>query len=101
MPITFTGYFGAGPIEPTVPPPPAAIMPSPTQVPAGVGVGIGVAMTPTAGAAVGVGVGTAPSPLVVTALARAFTVADVWREWKEGLASQPAIRELEQTWGSR
>ena len=38
---------------------------------------------------------------IVTALTRAFTVKDVWREWQEGIAGQPAIRELEEKWGSR
>ena len=99
VPVTFTGYFGAGPTGHAVPSPPAATMPMPTQAPAGVAVGVGV--TPTAGPATGVSVGTAPSPPVATALARAFTVADVWREWKQGLAGRPAICELEEAWGSR
>jgi hypothetical protein len=38
---------------------------------------------------------------VVTALAKAFTVRDAWREWKEGITGQPAVRELEEAWGSR
>jgi hypothetical protein len=38
---------------------------------------------------------------VLATLARAFTVKDVWREWQEGLAGQPAIKELEEKWGSR
>lgn len=25
---------------------------------------------------------------------------DVWREWKEGFAGQPAVQELEEKWGS-
>jgi hypothetical protein len=33
---------------------------------------------------------------VVTALSKAFTVRDAWREWKEGIAGQPAVRELEE-----
>ncbi|OBT81367.1 hypothetical protein VE02_10288 [Pseudogymnoascus sp. 03VT05] len=70
VPITFTGYFGAGPTEPIAPPPPTT--PSLTQV----RVGVGVAVTPTIGAAVG-------------------------REWKEGLAGQPVIYKLEESWGSR
>ena len=88
VPITFTGYFGAGSTEP-VEPPPATTTPTPAPVP----VGVGVPMASSAGAA--------PGLPVVSALARAFTVADVWREWKEGLAGRPAIRELEETWGSR
>jgi hypothetical protein len=27
-------------------------------------------------------------------------VKDVWREWREGLAGQPAIQEPEEKWGS-
>jgi hypothetical protein len=44
---------------------------------------------------------TKPSQPIFIALARAFTVKDVWREWKEGLAGQPVIQELEEKWGSR
>jgi len=29
----------------------------------------------------------------------ARTVADVWREWKEGIAGRPALEELENRWG--
>ncbi|KAF2185275.1 hypothetical protein K469DRAFT_576716, partial [Zopfia rhizophila CBS 207.26] len=29
------------------------------------------------------------------------TVKDVWREWKEGFVGLPAVRELEERWGSR
>lgn len=86
VPITFTGYFGAGPTGP-VEPPPATATPTPAPVPVGAGVPIAS--------------GAAPGLPVVAALARAFTVTDVWREWKEGLAGRPAIRELEETWGSR
>ncbi|RKK80768.1 hypothetical protein BFJ71_g15816 [Fusarium oxysporum] len=34
-------------------------------------------------------------------LAKVFTVRDVWKEWEEGIAGQPAVRVLEETWGSR
>jgi hypothetical protein len=30
-----------------------------------------------------------------------YTVRDAWREWREGLAGRPAVRELEEAWGSR
>lgn len=86
VPITFTGYFAAGPTGP-VEPPPATATPTPAPVPVGAGVPIAS--------------GATPGLPVVAALARAFTVTDVWREWKEGLAGRPAIRELEETWGSR
>ncbi|EXK25311.1 hypothetical protein FOMG_18008 [Fusarium oxysporum f. sp. melonis 26406] len=39
--------------------------------------------------------------LVVAALAKVFTVRGVWKEWEEGIAGQPAVRVLEETWGSR
>ena len=80
VPVTFTGYFGAGPAAPCEP--------------------ARTASSPRAGASGGVDAGAAGLPIVV-ALARAFTVKDVWREWQEGLAGQPAIRELEEKWGSR
>ncbi|EXK77484.1 hypothetical protein FOQG_17813 [Fusarium oxysporum f. sp. raphani 54005] len=38
---------------------------------------------------------------VVAALAKAFTVRDVWKEWEEGIAGQPAVRVLEEKWRSR
>ncbi len=28
------------------------------------------------------------------------TVADVWREWKEGIAGFPAVEQLESSWGA-
>jgi hypothetical protein len=84
---TITYYYGAGP-------------PAPIPAPAGV---------PPASAPLAHGPSAAPEPPaplapsmpVVTALAKAFTVRDAWREWKEGIAGQPAIRELEEAWGSR
>ena len=35
------------------------------------------------------------------ALSKVFTIKDVWKEWKDGFAGRPAIRELEEKWGSR
>ena len=32
-------------------------------------------------------------------LFNARTVADIWREWKEGIAGGPSVKELEETWG--
>lgn len=84
VPVTFTGYFGAGPVGPAVP-----TAPAPALTPASQPIALGPGAAP------------APGPPVVTALARAFTVRDAWREWKEGFAGQPAVRELEETWGSR
>jgi hypothetical protein len=98
MPVTFTGYFGAGP-GPAAPAAPAAsarvgqdAMP-PVPVPAH------IALSPRA--SVSRGPDADSSMPVLATLARAFTVKDVWREWQEGLAGQPAIRELEEKWGSR
>jgi hypothetical protein len=42
-----------------------------------------------------------PSPTVFQTLTKAYTVQDVWRDWKEGVAGRPAVRELEERWGSR
>jgi Centromere DNA-binding protein complex CBF3 subunit, domain 2/Transcriptional activator of glycolytic enzymes len=74
-----TSYFGTGPPGPTTTaapaPAPALATPSHNVEPAGLP--------------------------VTTALARVYTVRDVWREWQEGLAGRPAIRELEERWGSR
>jgi hypothetical protein len=87
VPITFTGHFGTGPavsLEPvpstvptlnfnTAPAPAPALAPEPLE----------------------------PDMLVVAVLAKVFTVRDVWKEWVEGIAGQPAVRVLEETWGSR
>jgi hypothetical protein len=85
VPITFTGYFGAGLalaaalvlalVLAAAPAPALASTP--------------LAFSPGASAA-------APELPVVAALARAFIVKDVWREWQEGFAGRPAIRELEE-----
>ncbi len=87
---TVTYYYGAGPAAPVVP---TAGPRAPTPTPA--------ARAPLAPSASTVPAALTPSMPVVTALARAFTVRDVWREWKEGIAGQLAVRELEETWGSR
>ncbi|KAM4067513.1 centromere DNA-binding protein complex CBF3 subunit [Hirsutella rhossiliensis] len=89
VPITFTGYFGAGSAEALA----LAPAPAPSTVPT---LNLNTAPAPA----------PAPEPLVpgmpiVTALARVFTVGDVWKEWEEGFAGQKAVRELEETWGSR
>ena len=41
------------------------------------------------------------APPTINSLAKVFTVADVWREWKEGHGGQLAIQKLEDQWGSR
>ena len=71
MLITFTSYFGAVPMPMLTP----------------------ISILIISSASIGMP--------VITALAYAFTVPDVWREWTEGLAGQPAVRELEEKWGSR
>ncbi|KNB16618.1 hypothetical protein FOXG_14439 [Fusarium oxysporum f. sp. lycopersici 4287] len=84
--VTFTGHFRAGPAVSLAPAPPST---APT-------LNFNTAPAPA----------PAPEPPVpgmpvVAALAKVFTVRDVWKEWKEGIAGQPAIRVLEETWGSR
>jgi hypothetical protein len=91
VPVTFTGYFGAGPTP--APGPAPALAPAPVPVPA-------PALTPIS-VSTALSVGTNTGMPVITALARVFTVPDVWKEWAEGFAGRPAIRELEETWGSR
>ncbi|KAM4067976.1 centromere DNA-binding protein complex CBF3 subunit [Hirsutella rhossiliensis] len=73
VPITFTGYFGAGSAEALAPAP----APAPSTVPT---LNLNTAPAPAPD----------PEPLVpgmpiVTALARVFTVGDVWKEWEEGV----------------
>jgi len=91
VPITFTGYFGTGPVaSPVVPIGQDAVpTPVPTALSTSASVNVNASVSPGAGVP------------IVTALTRAFTVKDVWREWQEGIAGQPAIRELEEKWGSR
>jgi hypothetical protein len=91
VPLTFTGYFGAGPAPAAAP----VLTPVLAAAPAPVLASTPLASSPGAGGA------AAPELPVVAALARAFTVKDVWREWQEGFAGRPAIRELEERWGSR
>ena len=90
--IPITSYFGVprGPVlvGTTLPPPPP-----PTSV--NIGALIAAPVVPLAPAAP-----PEPGAPVYTALAKAYIVTDMWREWKEGLGSQPAIQELEETWGS-
>lgn len=47
---------------------------------------------------------TAPAlnnPPILTGLMKAHTVMEAWSEWKDGRLGQPAIRDLEERWGSR
>jgi len=37
----------------------------------------------------------------VYTLYKARTVGEVWREWDQGILGMPAVRELEERWGSR
>jgi hypothetical protein len=83
VPITFT--LGGGPL---VTP---ATSPATVLVPATATTGL-----PAATAAAS----DATGPPTLSALARVYTVKDAWREWQEGLAGQPALRELEARWGS-
>jgi hypothetical protein len=90
VPVTFTGYFGVPQALP-------ATMPMPGG-PLG-----GLAPAVAISTAVGSPPSTAPvpGPPVYTELAKAYTVRDAWREWREGLAGRPAVQELEEAWGSR
>ncbi|RKK06602.1 hypothetical protein BFJ65_g18500 [Fusarium oxysporum f. sp. cepae] len=81
VPVTFTGHFGAGP----------AVSLAPSTAPT---LNFNTAPAPAPEPPV-------PGMPVVAALAKVFTVRDVWKEWEEGIAGQPAVRVLEETWGSR
>jgi hypothetical protein len=77
--VTFTGYFGPGP--------------SPIQSQA-LGLMPGLAPgQPSSPVLVG--------PPIITSLPKVFTVQDVWKQWTEGFAGQPAVRGLEERWGPR
>ncbi len=93
VPITtvtsVTSYFGTEPPGASTAPAPAPPAPVPALAPA-----LATPMRAPASPA-------EPGPPVSTGLARVYTVKDAWREWQEGLAGQPAIRELEERWGSR
>jgi hypothetical protein len=88
-PITFTGYFGTPHGPAPAPAPAPAHMPGPVPTPAATAIAGPSAPEPE------------PGLPVFAALAKAYTVTDVWREWKEGLAGRPAVQELEEKWGSR
>ncbi|TVY62593.1 High-osmolarity-induced transcription protein 1 [Fusarium oxysporum f. sp. cubense] len=81
VPVTFTGHFGAGP----------AVSLAPSTAPT---LNFNTAPAPAPEPPV-------PGMPVVAALAKVFTVRDVWKEWEEGIAGQPSVRVLEETWGSR
>ncbi|KNB18705.1 hypothetical protein FOXG_16147 [Fusarium oxysporum f. sp. lycopersici 4287] len=85
VPVTFTGHFGAGPAVSLAP------APAPSTAPT---LNFNTAPAPAPEPPV-------PGMPVVAALAKVFTVRDVWKEWEEGIAGQPAVRVLEETWGSR
>jgi hypothetical protein len=72
---TVTYYYGAGPAALAAPAPAPAGMPLAS---APLAHGPSAALEPPAP--------LAPSMPVITALAKAFTVRDAWREWKEGIA---------------
>ncbi|RKK17798.1 hypothetical protein BFJ65_g8123 [Fusarium oxysporum f. sp. cepae] len=83
VPVTFTGHFGARPA--------VSLAPAPSTAPT---LNFNTAPAPAPEPPV-------PGMPVVAALAKVFTVRDVWKEWEEGIAGQPAVRVLEETWGSR
>jgi hypothetical protein len=70
--------------------------------------------TPAAAPAIGLAPepATAPSPKaepaaaasgipIVSCFPKVYTVADVWREWKEGMAGGPPLESLEEQFGPR
>ena len=70
-------------------PTPTTLAPISVPVASSAGIGTGTGTGTDAGAGTGMP--------IITALARVFTVPDVWKEWAEGFAGRPAIRELEET----
>jgi len=84
VPMTLTGYFGALSV-----PAPALVS---TAAPG--------PLTMTSLPFTAPSAASEPGLLIFTALVKAFMVKDVWREWKEGFAGRPAIRELEEKWGN-
>jgi Transcriptional activator of glycolytic enzymes len=72
-------------------------------------IGLALAITPSPMAEIAVKLAAEPAAELavvsgiptVTCLPKVFTVADVWREWKEGVAGGPAIESLEEQYGHR
>jgi len=90
VPITFTGYFGGAVIgQASAPMPILPIAPLVAPI-------APVAITSQAPA-----IAREPGLPIYEALAMIYTVKDAWREWYEGFGGRPAIRELEEQWGSR
>jgi hypothetical protein len=78
--VTFTGHFGPGPGPGPRPSPGPRPEPEPEPE-----------TNPSA----------PTGPPIIASLTKVFTVQDVWKEYVEGFAGRPAIRELEDRWGSR
>ena len=90
VPITITGFLGGLAKEATAPVSTAPLVPPPT------------ASASASASASEPGPESTPAGIpIVTALARAITVQDAWREWKEGIGGLPAVRALEEEFGSR
>jgi hypothetical protein len=85
---------GQGPVQGPTP------MPTPLPMPKGLGLAMPAVATSTATGRPPTAA-PEPGPPVYTELAKAYTVRDAWREWREGLAGRPAVQELEEVWGSR
>ncbi|KAJ4072400.1 hypothetical protein NW761_014973 [Fusarium oxysporum] len=68
VPVTFTGHFGAGPA--------VSLAPAPLTAPT---LNFNTAPAPALEPLV-------PGMPIVAALAKVFTVRDVWKEWEEGIA---------------
>lgn len=89
--ITATGYFNTGPGSGPVPGPGPGLVPGPGPGPMP---GPGPELVPE-------GPSLPTGPPIIASLAKAFTVQDVWKQWVEGFAGQPAVRGLEERWGAR
>lgn len=64
-------------------------------------IGLALATTPSPMAETAAEPASASGIPTVTCLPKVFTVADMWREWKEGVAGGPAIESLEEQYGHR
>lgn len=89
--IVMTGYLGSGIVVPAT-----GLAPEPTSWPQNPLAWPATAPSPTADP-----IAAASGIPIVSCLPKVFTVADVWREWKTGMAGGPAIESLEEQYGHR
>jgi len=81
--ITMTGYLGNAATTPAAPAPAIRLAPEPATTP----------LLTAEPAASGIP--------IISCFPKVNTVADVWREWKKGVAGGPAFESLEEQYGSR